>query len=56
MAGAYEKTPQDTVEKLAQGVEDFMSTYGQETSLQNLTIVTFRDPDSKQMLESVLSQ
>ena len=56
MSGVVEKTPREAVERLAEGVERFMSTYGQETSLQDLTIVTFRDLDSKRTLESVLSK
>lgn len=46
MAGAVEKTPEETVVKLGQGIEKFMHQYGKQARLENLTFVVYRDPNT----------
>lgn len=55
MAGAYEKTPQETVEKIATGIRDFMADYGQDTGLETITFVVYSDPNLIKLLEEGLT-
>lgn len=43
MAGAVEKTPEETVRKLGSGISDFMKSYGPKTKLENITFVVYND-------------
>ena len=43
MAGVVEKTPEEAVRKLGQGISDFMKSYGQSTKLENITFVVYND-------------
>ena len=56
MAGVVESTPQEAVQRIGAGVETFMATYATGTSLRKLSIVTFRDPSSNELLKRVLSR
>lgn len=56
MAGAVERTPEETVVKLAQGIQRFMQGYGKQTKLENLTIVVYKDPNAINQLTSGLGK
>ncbi len=55
MAGAVEKTAEETIARLRQGIYDFMRDYGAKTKLENLTFVVYRDPKAMQQLGQGLS-
>jgi len=50
-AGIIEKSPQEAVEKLALGIEDFCMGNFNGTSLKDITFVVYDDPNTKKYLE-----
>ena len=56
MAGAVEKTPEETIARLGQGIERFIQTYGNQTKLDNLTFVVYRDPNTAGQLTTGLGK
>ena len=50
MAGVVEKTAKETIDRLGQGINDFLRNYGANTKLENLTFVVYRDPKAMQQL------
>ena len=56
MAGAVEKTPQETAAKLGQRISRFMQTYGTQTKLENITLVVYQDPTAAKQLTTGLSK
>jgi O-acetyl-ADP-ribose deacetylase (regulator of RNase III) len=53
MAGLVEKTPQETVTKLSLGINQFVKAYGDQTKLENLTFVVYRDPNAVSQLKGL---
>ncbi len=56
MAGAVEKTPEETIAKLVQGIEGFMQRYGKQTKLENITFVVYGDPNTTGQLTTGLGR
>ena len=56
MAGVVERTPEETIARLKQGMEKFMREYGEQTRLENLTFVVYRDPNMTRQLQTGLGR
>ena len=56
MAGVVERTPEETIAKLGQGIERFMHQYGKQTKLENLTFVVYSDPNTAGQLTTGLGR
>ena len=56
MAGAVERTPEETIAKLVQGIKSFMLQYGTQTKLENLTFVFYRDSNTAGQLTTGLGK
>ena len=56
MAGVVEKTPEETIIRLGQGIERFMHTYGNQTRLANLTFVVYSDPNTASQVTTGLGK
>ena len=54
MAGAREKTPQEAVKKMAQGVNDFLDKYSKKTKLENIQFVVYNNPALAMDMSKVL--
>ncbi|MBT5023073.1 hypothetical protein HOK51_08215 [Candidatus Woesearchaeota archaeon] len=55
MQGVVEKTPEETVRKIGEGVLNFLEVYGDKTSLKELTFVVYNDPNSQRLISEGIS-
>jgi len=44
MSGVVEKTPQQTINKIGEGISKFFKEYATQTSLESITFVVYQDP------------
>jgi O-acetyl-ADP-ribose deacetylase len=51
MAGAVEKTPKETVSKIALGMKSFRDDYGKDTTLKQVFFVVYKDPQTVKYLQ-----
>lgn len=56
MAGAREKTPQETIGKMALGVRDFLDKYADTTTLEDIKFVVYNNPILAESMSSVLGK
>ena len=56
MLGAVEKTPQEAVERMSNGVREFMQKYGSTTKIGDLRFVVYNDQKTADMLGSELAR
>jgi O-acetyl-ADP-ribose deacetylase len=54
MLGQVEKTPQEAVERMSNGVREFMGKYGKKTRIEDLRFVVYNDPRTATMLRDGL--
>ncbi len=50
MLGAVEKTPREAIERISNGVREFMQKYGPTTKIGDLRFVVYNDPKTAEML------
>jgi O-acetyl-ADP-ribose deacetylase (regulator of RNase III) len=55
MLGAVEKTPEEAIQEMVKGVEEFLAKQGKETSLEEITFVIYNDPALSQKLRKAFS-
>jgi len=56
MAGAVEKTIDETILKLGKGIEQFLQKYSKQKKLENLTFVVYSDPNAVKQLTNGLGK
>ena len=56
MVGVVEKTPEEAVARMSEGINDFVLKYGGQTNLRNITFVVYRDPATVRTLQTGLSR
>lgn len=54
MAGAIEKTPQETIEKMALGVRKFLGKYANKTKLEDIKLVVYNNSCLAKSMDSLL--
>src|SRR3989338_2410515 len=50
MLGAVEKTPQEAIKRMSNGVKEFMQKYGSSTKIGDLKFVVYNDANTASML------
>jgi len=50
MLGIVEKTPQEAIQRMSNGVNEFMNKYGSNTKIRNLGFVVYNDEKTSEML------
>lgn len=56
MLGAVEKTPEEAIERMSNGVREFMQKYGSSTKIKNLRFVVYNDANTANMLGKGLAK
>jgi O-acetyl-ADP-ribose deacetylase (regulator of RNase III) len=56
MAGAVEKTQEETFAQISEGIDKYMRTYDGNSKLTNLTFVVYKDPSVTKQLRSGLGR
>ncbi len=54
MAGEVEKTPEEAVSRIGEGINSFMKKYGKNTQLKNITFVIYNDMKTAEKLAAGL--
>ncbi|MBS3093117.1 hypothetical protein J4456_00880 [Candidatus Pacearchaeota archaeon] len=56
MQGIIEKTPQEAIARMADGVNDFLDKYAEITKLENIKFVVYNNPILAETMSSVLNK